>query len=745
MVPRIRRHVRVEVVPGEAVYLVSERDFHVMEGDLAERVLPVLDGKHSEDDVIGELGDVAPERVLHLVDQLVERGVAVRADPATPVRDGAFWDLARITGETATQRLAAARVSLHVAGDADSAELRPLLRDAGVSIVDENPDLTIMLTEDYLHEELAAFNTARLADGRPWLLAKPVGSVLWIGPVFQPGQGGCWACLANRLAGHRQVEGYLRERLDLRGPLQVPLADVDSVRGVGARLVVAEIVKWCAGLRSRYQSDVFTLDALFLSAERHPLPHRPQCPACGDPGLVTAAASAPVTLTSQPKVYTGDGGHRAKHPDDVLRRYSSLVSPVTGVVKELRPFDVGADFVKGYVAGHNFARRVPHLKLLRVGLRSQSAGKGTTDTQAKASAICEAIERYSGLFTGDEPRRVDTLAALGEQAIAPNEVQRYSERQYAGRHAWNASLHSTFHLVCDPLPADAEIEWTPVWSLTEQRHRYLPTGYLYYHYPSERGKLYSWSDSNGNAAGSTREDAILQGFLELVERDSVAMWWYNRVRRPAFDLASFGDPWFDDFPVVYAGFNREVWVLDLTADLGIPTAAAISRRIDKPAEDILLAFGAHFDAKIAVQRALAELNQFLPSVARTKADGTGYGNPDHDQLRWWQSARLAEHPYLAPSAEPARGLGYHPDLSTVDLAEDVRTAQRLVESKGMQMLVLDHTRPDIELPVVKVIVPGMRHFWTRFGPGRLYDVPVALGWLTEPTPEDKLNPIPMFV
>ncbi|HBY80157.1 MAG TPA: hypothetical protein DEG47_24815, partial [Cyanobacteria bacterium UBA11148] len=56
-----------------------------------------------------------------------------------------------------------------------------------------------------------------------------------------------------------------------------------------------------------------------------------------------------------------------------------------------------------------------------------------------------------------------------------------------------------------------------------------------------------------------------------------------------------------------------------------------------------------------------------------------------------------------------------------------------------------HSRPDIGLNVVKVIVPGMRHFWKRFAPGRLYDVPVKLGWLPETLPENQLNPIPMFL
>jgi ribosomal protein S12 methylthiotransferase accessory factor len=44
---------------------------------------------------------------------------------------------------------------------------------------------------------------------------------------------------------------------------------------------------------------------------------------------------------------------------------------------------------------------------------------------------------------------------------------------------------------------------------------------------------------------------------------------------------------------------------------------------------------------------------------------------------------------------------------------------------------------------VKVIVPGLRHFWSRFGAGRLYDVPVKLGWLAEPRTEDQMNSMPM--
>lgn len=743
--PRIRRGHRVETVPGEAVYLVSEREHHVVEGALVERVLPLLDGKHDVDDLLDQLDDVPPEQVLYLIERLVAMKAVVWADPDLPEREAGFWDVAGVTAEEARSRLAATAVALAVAGEVDAAPVLEALASAGVQAGLGESGFRVVVTDNYLNPDLARHNETALRTGEPWLLAKPIGSTLWVGPVFKPG-GGCWACLAYRLSGHRQVDEYLRDRADHQGPLRVPLADLAVTRDMGARLVALETAKYLAGLGTAEENGVLTLDTIHLNSQRHPLHRRPQCPHCGDEALTARRMSAPVVLASCPKVYTGDGGHRAKNPDQVLEAYGPQVSPVTGVVRELRPYETGIPFVKGYSAGHNFARRVERLSQLRKGLRSMAAGKGTTDTQARASAICEAIERYSGLFGGDEPRRTATLAELGEQAVAPNTIQLYSERQYANRAAWNNALRSTFQTVCDPLPADESIEWSPVWSLTEERTRYVATSQLFFCYPTlPPGKLWAWACSNGNAAGASLEDAILQGFLELVERDSVALWWYNRVQRPAYDLASFGEPWFDEFVEVYRGLHREVCVLDITADLGIPAAAAISWRVDKPAEDILIGLGAHFDAKLAVQRALAEQNQFLPAVVDVKADGTGYAFPDAVQQEWWRRARIADHPYLSPAPLPATRAGDHPDLSSTDLRDDVLTARRLVESRGMEFLVLDQTRPDIGLPVVKVIVPGMRHFWARFGPGRLYDVPVALGWRDTPIDEADLNPIPMFL
>ena len=54
------------------------------------------------------------------------------------------------------------------------------------------------------------------------------------------------------------------------------------------------------------------------------------------------------------------------------------------------------------------------------------------------------------------------------------------------------------------------------------------------------------ADSNGCAAGNTLAEAIVQGFLELVERDSYAIWWYNRLQRTEVDLGQFDDSYVRD-------------------------------------------------------------------------------------------------------------------------------------------------------------------------------------------------------
>jgi len=185
--------------------------------------------------------------------------------------------------------------------------------------------------------------------------------------------------------------------------------------------------------------------------------------------------------------------------------------------------------------------------------------------------------------------------------------------------------------------------------LTKQDWKYLLTVYCYFSYPKS-SKPYCWADSNGFASGNALKESILHGFMELVERDSIALRWYNRLSKPKVDLESFDDPYFHALQEYHQTLHHELWILDVTSDLNIPAFVAISRRTDREIEDIVLGFGAHFDAKIAVSRAVTEANQMLPVVLHSNTDGSTLYSPSSSSraVECWKTATVESQPYLSP-------------------------------------------------------------------------------------------------
>jgi bacteriocin biosynthesis cyclodehydratase domain-containing protein len=747
MLVGFKSHLRVETVPAEAVCLISERGVTALSGSSIEKLAPLLDGTRTVACVKQELSRDLPEgEVAQLLTRLHEADLlALGPRPAAGRLDEeahAYWSLAGVDADSAASALSASAVEIICTGSMDPGMVAAACRESGLTVREpgSGATLSLVLCDDYLDPALNRINSERLADGRPWLLAKPCGAFAWIGPVFRPGDGPCWSGLARRLEGNRPGEFLVRRNAGV--PACPPPASLPASRTVGLQIAVLEAAKWLAGVRHEGQACVYVLDTLTLHGTHHRVTRRPQCPYCGDPGLVAEQVRRPLRTVVRDIADDGGNGLRTLRLEEVLERYGHLVDPVTGIVAELRRNPDSPAFLPAYLSGRNRAMTQSSMAVLRAGLRSHSGGKGVTEIEAKVGALCEAIERYCATLAGDEPTVRDSYRGLGDQAVHPDACQLFHQRQYADRVRWNAAC-MPYHRVPEPFDEREVLDWTPLWSLLSGRQRLLPTALLYFNPDPGRTPVSLLANSNGNAAGTTLEDAILQGFFELVERDAVALWWYNRTRQPGVRLDSFDDPWLAGIPERMARLHRRVWVLDLTSDLGIPVMAAVSRRTDKPSEDIMVGFGAHFDPRIAARRALTELGQLLPAVVDARADGTGYRTADPHLMAWWTTATTQNQPYLLPQpAEPrtAASYGYQP-TGTIDLDPIREIARRA----GLDILVLDQTRPDIGMPVVKVVAPGLRHFWPRFAPGRLYDVPVRLGRLAEATAYEDLNPIPLYV
>lgn len=745
--PVFKPHLQVSVIPGEGVLVLSEEGVRALHGQVYELLVPLIDGSRDADALVDALaGKVDGARVYYALALLEKNGHIAESVPDMPPKTAAFWHSMEIEPRVAIEALKSRRVRVCAVGEVDAAPLRKALADFGVVPAEgETADFEAVVTDDYLRVELDALNAASLQAGRPWLLVKPVGREPWLGPLFVPGKTGCHRCLARHLARNRPLHRFVAEKNKLPEPPPVARAATPVTINAVCELAAVEVVKFIAGAKEGLEGKVLSLDVRTWSAASHYLLRHPACPACGEG---EAAKAMPVELVNRKVTYIQDGGHRTQAPEQTLKKYQHLVSPITGVVKVLVPVHNADGLVHVYVAGHNHAFKMERLDFLKASLRNASSGKGICEAQAKASALCEAIERYSGGRTGAEVIVTASFREMrvrfGADVIHPNEVMLYSDRQLAEHEAWNKKK-SKFNRVPQALDESEPIDWTPVWSLTHARHKYLPTQLLYYQSKASAAcdTLYSVGCSNGNASGNNLEEAVLQGFCELVERDAVALWWYNRLQKPGVAVETFGEPYLLDLIDYYQTLGREAWALNITSDLDIPAFAAVSRLCTGSEERILFGFGCHLDGRIALQRAFAEMNQML-----CLAEGGEEGNlavEDEETLSWLKTATLANQPYLAPDETiAAKRREDYPPLRSDDLLEEIRLCRRIVEERGMEMLVLDQTRPDVKMPVVKVIVPGLRHFWARFAPGRLYDVPVQIGWLKRPLAEEELNPIPVF-
>jgi len=696
----------VAAAPGLGVFVLGERARFLATDPLLTRLLPALDRARDAADLADATG-LPPAQVLYGIRVLERAGLVAPVAPPAGAPRAAVPEPAPPPPAAAADATAAARAGLRVVPVGD-----PLAPGALARMADAE------------------------ASGLAWMPVKLTGERALAGPLFGPGAPACPGCLAAALRANRPVEAYLHATqarpfgLGADAAPDAPDAP-DAPRAPGASAAEAWLAARLAAPdpRAALRADIGDAVLEWLPGadgpRRHTLGRRHDCARCGTrarPG----AAHAPPRLDPDQPARRHAGGYRVAPAGAVLSRLRPLVSDLVGHVSSLGPLDTGPGrhvWAASYPVTPRDARPAAD------AFHGTALGKGRDAAQAEASALCEAIERLSAQWRGDAVERVAALSELGADAIAPNAIQLFSAAQIEARAAWNARLSDPRRHVPAPLDPDAPVPWVRAWSLTAGQWRWLPRDHAFANAPEPRQGRF---DPNGCAAGATREEAALQGLLELVERDAVAIWWYTRARRPGLDAAEAGDA---GMRALVQGIVRQGWVchvLDLTTDIGVPVVAALARA--HADGRWCVGFGAHLEADLAVERAITELAQLFRQDGR---DGPPPWAPidDGDEAFLWPAApaRLRDAAILGPPSGPAT------------LAGLVDGLVRRLEGLGLETLLLDQTHPDIGFPVVKMTVPGLRHFWPRFGPGRLYDVPRALGWRAAPVDESALNPSHLFL
>jgi len=752
---RFRDNFRVEVIDNKLLFLLNDEQAMIVENPNTARVATLIDGQRTTADVMSALaGQMAPDRVFLELAKLQKSGHVVTTPSDGSLAAQYVEGFGRASDGFATRTapfevavLSLTSVDLCTPLTSALASYAPRIAVRSVEGVFDavGSDLVVVVVDDYLSSALREINKHFKGEGQPWVLVKPAGREVWVGPRFIPGETGCWESVEDRIAANRQVERYVAGKTGAAFPQVKPAGLAPGATGIAAGVIANEILALAAGLAGELAGAMRSLDVKTYETRSHTLIDQPQF-SVEDPASLRRTSE--VTLTETPAQHLEDGGYRVCTPRETYDRLERHISHILGAVSRLTPLDADEEGITySFAAGHNFGMMGDNMDLLRSNMRGQSGGKGRTEIQAKVSGICEALERYSGVWTPDIPEAFSTWNALEGRKLHPGDYLRFSDEQYAIRESWNADPRNRLQKIPHRFDHDKPIHFTAGRSLTTGEEVMIPSAMIWFGHPDlkDMSHLFTMTDSNGGAAGNTMDEAVLQGLCEVYERDAVALWWFNRIARPGIDLDSVKDPYVDQMREFYASMDRNIWVIDLSNDLGISTFAAFSRR-DHEVEDIMVGFGAHPDPHIAFFRALTELNQFLPFVRKRDAEGnTIYQVDDAATLEWCKTRTCASEPWILPDpAVPLRTLEELEREIPTTLGGIVQYCVDDLAAAGMETIVVNQTRPDIDLAVAKVFVPGMRHFWRRTGPGRIYDIPVQLGWREAPIAEADVNPIGVF-
>ena len=733
---RLKPDIRGHVVSSDEVALLSEGGKFALRGKIYAAIIPLLDGKNSNDAIVARLSSKFPPALIYYaLDELkIKKYVINNENNDAELTTTAWWSSHNLAYDVLVSL--SNSTSLVDGGAHPPAFLA--LRTALLAEQTKAPPavfpLTVIAASDYLDERFMQAVETGLDAGLTILPVRLAGASIWVGPLLDHETSALFPLLIRRLTANRPADAAARAS-GAEFPL-IPPQGLPVTFDLAAAWVASAALAIVSGQAPAFlKKGLVSLDPWTLETTRHPI-------------SVATATNIPnrspaIELAPAPKRFTLDGGHRTCTPQESLARLEQFIGPIAGVVPAIEKVANRAG-MHVYVCTQILERSASNYRANRVlGRPDGAAGKGAGDLQARVSCLAEAIERYSCHHQGHHKLLHSRLDRISEPVVAPQELLLFSAEQYSKRTQINKINGTGFNWVPEQFDPECAIDWTPAWSLTHGKKIWLPADFCYFGYISDQNHNFCKADSNGCASGNTLEEAIQQGFFELIERDACALWWYNRVTRPGVDLDSFDDPFFASMQNSFNNAGRELVVLDITSDLGVPTVMAISwRRID--GGGIHLGLGCHLEARLAISRALAELNQGVVNEFGDKDPASLEGFDIH-HARWLREATIENQPYLVPADGPRRVAADFTNEATRDVRDDLLISIEKLRTKGLEMIVLDHTRPDIGFPVARVVVPGLRHFWARHAPGRLYDAPVSMGWIDHPKTESELNPIAFFL
>ena len=323
------------------------------------------------------------------------------------------------------------------------------------------------------------------------------------------------------------------------------------------------------------------------------------------------------------------------------------------------------------------------------GAISIYGGKGISKDHAKASAMMEGFERYSA-------ERQDT----DETIIAtPQEI---AER---GNYIELRSLNLPQNLEKQDL-SNVKLEWSVAHDLISTEDFYVPSNAVFHPYTNDSALSLFKSNTNGLASGNVLEEAILHGIFEVIERDAWSIFELTHKNYSQINLDTIESDLINETIEKFESEGIKIKLMDFTADIKIPTiAASADDTVTKDAGLLTLGMGTHLDPEVAVLRALTEVAQSRATQINGAREDTV--RTDFAREAGYKRMKRINKIYFQEE-ENQINLSDIENKSTPSVTEDIEIVkEELISNDIKQILYTDLTRPELDVSVVRVIIPEM--------------------------------------
>ena len=327
------------------------------------------------------------------------------------------------------------------------------------------------------------------------------------------------------------------------------------------------------------------------------------------------------------------------------------------------------------------------------GAVSIYGGKGIAKDHARASAMMEGFERYSAERQDSDETTIATLEEISElgEFITPESLNLPKDFK-------KQNLDSM------------KLEWSTAKDIISDKEYLIPTNAIYHPYihGNECESLFK-SNTNGLASGNVLEEAILHGIFEVIERDAWSIFELTHKNYAQIDLDSIESDIVNETIDKFESEGIKIKLMDFTADIKVPTiAASADDTVTRDAGLLTLGMGTHLDPEVAILRALTEVAQ----SRATQINGAREDTVRADFAREAGYERMKRiNKYYFRDEEEKISISSIENKSTTSITKDLEIVkEELMANDIDKILYYDLTRPELDVSVVRVVIPEMELF-----------------------------------